>query len=176
MIGPYEFPPKFVWTNGAQSFLKVSVLTGIGPYQGELKVTELRWQRPPKTQIFAENRWFSQIRPFSWKYQHLEGAGNRRKPLIFAENRRFSQKTAGNRRLGSVTLGASPSARPYHRVLFLETCSNQKLFARQPARLLQKQVTALVPRNRTLPQHSRARLSNQDCSCHICAWHNSAGT
>ena len=31
MIGPYEFPPKFVWTNGAQSSLKVSVLTGIGP-------------------------------------------------------------------------------------------------------------------------------------------------
>ena len=30
-----------------------------------------------------------------------------------AENRRFSQKTAENRRLGSVTLGASPSARPY---------------------------------------------------------------
>ena len=31
MIGPYEFPPKFVWTNGEQSSLKVSVLTGIGP-------------------------------------------------------------------------------------------------------------------------------------------------
>ena len=31
MIGPYEFPPKLVWTNGAQSSLKVSVLTGIGP-------------------------------------------------------------------------------------------------------------------------------------------------
>ena len=31
---------------------------------------------------------------------------------IFAENRRFSQKTTGNRRLGSVTLGASPLARP----------------------------------------------------------------
>ena len=27
MIGPYEFPPEFVWTNGAQSSLKVSVLT-----------------------------------------------------------------------------------------------------------------------------------------------------
>ena len=56
---------------------------------------------------------FSQIRPFSWKFQHLEGAGNRRKPQIFAGNRRFSQKTAGNRRLGSVTLGLSPLARPY---------------------------------------------------------------
>ena len=31
MIGPYEFPPKSVWTNGGQSSLKVSVLTGIGP-------------------------------------------------------------------------------------------------------------------------------------------------
>ena len=80
--------------------------------QGELKVKELRWQREPKTQIFAENRRFSQIRPFSSKFKHLEGAGNRRKPQIFAENRRFSQKTAGNRRLGSVTLGASPLARP----------------------------------------------------------------
>ena len=30
-IGPYEFSPIFVWTNGAQSSLKVSVLTGIGP-------------------------------------------------------------------------------------------------------------------------------------------------
>ena len=71
----------------------------------ELKVTELRWQRAPRTQIFAENRRFSQIRPFSWKLQHVEGAGNRR----------FSQKTAGNRRLGSVTLGPSPLARPYCR-------------------------------------------------------------
>ena len=26
MIGPYEFPPKLVWTNGAQSSLKLSVL------------------------------------------------------------------------------------------------------------------------------------------------------
>ena len=32
MIGPYEFSPKLVWTNGAQSFLEVSVLTGIGPW------------------------------------------------------------------------------------------------------------------------------------------------
>ena len=40
-----------------------------------------------------------QIHPFSWKFKRLEGAG-------------FSQKTARNRRLGSVTLGASPLARP----------------------------------------------------------------
>ena len=31
MIGPYQFPPKLVWTNGTQSSLKVSVLTSIGP-------------------------------------------------------------------------------------------------------------------------------------------------
>ena len=30
-IGPYKFPQEKVWTNGAQSSLKVSVLTGIGP-------------------------------------------------------------------------------------------------------------------------------------------------
>ena len=56
--------------------------------------------RKPKTQIFAENLRFSQIHPFSWKFEHLEGAGNRR---------RFSQKTAGTFRLG----GPSPLARPY---------------------------------------------------------------
>ena len=32
MIGPSELPPTLVWTNGAQSSLKVSVLTSIGPY------------------------------------------------------------------------------------------------------------------------------------------------
>ena len=53
--------------------------------QGKLKGTELRWQRAPKTLIFAENRRFSQIHPFSWKFQHFEGAGNRRKPKIFAD-------------------------------------------------------------------------------------------
>ena len=72
-------------------------------------------EREPKTQIFAENRRFSQIRPFSWKFKHLEGAGNRRKSQIFVEHRRFSQKTTGSRRLGSVTLGPSPLARPYSR-------------------------------------------------------------
>ena len=43
---------------------------------------------------FAENRGFSQIHPFSWKFKQLEGTGNRRKPQILAGNRRFSQKTA----------------------------------------------------------------------------------
>ena len=42
-----------------------------------------------KPQSFADS-------PFSWRFKHLEGAGNRRKPQIFAENRRFLQKTAGN--------------------------------------------------------------------------------
>ena len=64
----------------------------------------------------AANRRFSQIHPFSWKFQRLEGAGNYRKPQIFAENRTFSQKIAGNRRLGSVT---SPLARPYLRKAIL---------------------------------------------------------
>ena len=48
-----------------------------------------------KTADFADS-------PLLLEIQALEGAGNRR----------FSQKTAGNRRLGSVTLGASPLARP----------------------------------------------------------------
>ena len=79
--------------------------------QGALKVTELRWQRAPKTQIFAENRRFSQIHPLLLE---IPAFGGRRKPQK-PGNRRFSQKTAGNRRLGSVTLGASPLARPYLR-------------------------------------------------------------
>ena len=49
------------------------------------------------------------------KLVHMSHAGNRRKPQISAENRRFSQKTADFRRLGSVTLGPSPLARPYCR-------------------------------------------------------------
>ena len=62
--------------------------------------------------------------------ERAQNADSRRKPLIFEDSplllevpafggRRFSQKTedlpqktAGNRRLGSVTLGASPLARP----------------------------------------------------------------
>ena len=81
-------------------------------FLGALKGTELRWQREPETQIFAEHRRFSQIRPFSWKFQHLEGAGNRRKPQIFArkpkivaENRRKLQ--IGLRHLRSVTFSSA---------------------------------------------------------------------
>ena len=47
----------------------------------------------PKTQIFAENRRFSHIHPFCWKFERLEGAGKLRetndfgrKPKILAEN------------------------------------------------------------------------------------------
>ena len=85
----------------------------------------LRCQRKPKTQIFAENHRFSQVHPFSWKFKHLEGTGNCRKPQIFAGNRRSSQKTAGNRRLGSVTLGASPLARPQKMLMTLAKQSNR---------------------------------------------------
>ena len=64
----------------------------------------------PKTQIFAENRRFSQICPFSWKFQHLEGAPQetadfRRKPKIFAESRRKPQ--IGFRHLRSVTFSSA---------------------------------------------------------------------
>ena len=57
-----------------------------------------------KPQIFADSPLLLEIQAF----------GGCRKPQILAENRRFSQKTAGNCRLGSVTLGASPLARPYY--------------------------------------------------------------
>ena len=72
--------------------------------QGELKVTELKvtekaqnadFRRKP--QLFADSPLLLEIEAFG---------GRRRKPKIFA------QKTAGNRRLGSVTLGPSPLARP----------------------------------------------------------------
>ena len=55
-----------------------------GRAQGDgTKVTER--EREPKTQRFAENRRFSQIHPFSWKFKHVEGADFRRKPPIFAD-------------------------------------------------------------------------------------------
>ena len=60
---------------------------------GAVRGTELRWQREPKKQIFAENRRFSQIHPFSSKFKHgrrklQKTADFRRKPKIVAENRR----------------------------------------------------------------------------------------
>ena len=58
-----------------------------------------------KPQIFADSPLLLEIQAF----------GGRRKPQKTAdfrsENHRFSPKTAGNRTLGSVTLGASPLAR-----------------------------------------------------------------
>ena len=90
--------------------------------QGELKGTELRWQREPKKQIFAENRRFSQIHPFSWKFQHLEGAGNRRKPQIFAGNRRFF---AENRRKPQIGL-CYPRCVTFSSALFSQCPINQK--------------------------------------------------
>ena len=62
-------------------------------------------EREPKTQTFAETRRFSQIHPFSWKFKHLEGTGNHRKPQIFAENRRKPQ--IGFRHLRCVTFSSA---------------------------------------------------------------------
>ena len=73
--------------------------------RGALMGTELRWQSAPKTQIFAENRRFSQIHPFFWECQHVEGAGNRWKPQIFAGSRRKPQ--IGLRHLRSVTFSSA---------------------------------------------------------------------
>ena len=64
---------------------------------GELEVTDLRWQREPKTQVFAENRSFSR------KFKHLGRAQET------AENRRFSQKTADFRRKPQETADWAPS-------------------------------------------------------------------
>ena len=77
-------------------------------YLGALKGTELRWQRKPKNadfrrkpQIFADSPLLLEIPAF----------GGRR---IFAENRRFSQKTAdflqiGLRHLRRVTFSSAPN-------------------------------------------------------------------
>ena len=74
--------------------------------QSALKVTDLRWQREPKTQIFTENSpLLLEIPAFGGRRKPQQTADFRRKPKIFAENCR-------NRSLGSVTLGPSPLARP----------------------------------------------------------------
>ena len=67
--------------------------------QGELKGTEIRWQREPKTQIFAENRRFSANSPLLLEIQAFGGH------RIFAENRRFSQ--IGLRHLRCVTFSSA---------------------------------------------------------------------
>ena len=76
--------------------------------QGALKVVTERVQNADfhrKPQIFADS-------PLLLETQDLESAGNRREPQSFAEDQRLSKKTTGSCRLGSVTLGPSPLARP----------------------------------------------------------------
>ena len=82
--------PQEVTTNVSWHFPRL--------YQGALKGTDLRRQTEPNSQTFTKkNRRFSQIQ----EIQALEGAGNRRKPQVFAENRR--KLRIGVRRLRSVT-------------------------------------------------------------------------
>ena len=75
--------------------------------QGALKVTELRWQRAPKTQIFAEKPQIFADSPLLleiiWRAQ--ETADFRRKPQTFAENRRKPQ--IGLRHLRCVTFSSA---------------------------------------------------------------------
>ena len=116
--------------------------------QGVLKGTELRWQRAQnadfrrKPQIFADSPLLLEIQAFG---EHRK----RRKPQIRAEKQRCSQKTAGNRRLGSVTLGLSLEARPQQTHLF----SSQKRFYLKKVLLAAEklnwsnQVESLCPRN-----------------------------
>ena len=87
--------------------LNLEILRGICRYYlGALKGTELRRQTEPKTQIFAENRRFSQIHPFSWKFKQFRGAGFLQKTEeIFAENRRKPQ--IGLRHLRCVTFSSA---------------------------------------------------------------------
>ena len=66
---------------------------------GALKRTELRWQREPKTQIFAENRRFSPL------LLEIHALGGRRKPQIFAEKSRKPQIWL--RHLRSVTFSSA---------------------------------------------------------------------
>ena len=61
-----------------------------------------------KPQIFAASPLLLEIQSFGGRRFSQETADFRRKPQIFAENRR-------NRRLGCVTFGPSPLARPNHR-------------------------------------------------------------
>ena len=59
-----------------------------------------------KPQIFADSPLLLEIPAFGGRRKPQKTADVRRKPQIFAG------KPQGNRRLGSVTLGASPLARP----------------------------------------------------------------
>ena len=88
----------------------VAPLLRIAPYgetisvtQGALKGTNLRGQTNTKrrfSQIFADSRLFLENKA-------LGNADFRRKPQVFAGNRRFSQENADNRRLAFVPLSSS---------------------------------------------------------------------
>ena len=80
-----------------------------------------------KPQIFADSPLLLEIQAFGGRRKPHRKPQWRKAPMafpdssseldkfqsaIFAGNRNFSQETAGNRRLGSVTLGPSPLARP----------------------------------------------------------------
>ena len=83
---------------------EMAVLENSTNSQGALKGTE-----EPKTQIFAENRRFLQIHPFSGKFKHsIGGRGKPQKTADFCRKTKNFAETAGNCRLGSVTLGPSP--------------------------------------------------------------------
>ena len=49
IIGPYLFLGKFVWTNGPESFSKVSPYTGIGPWMA-LPREEKKYKKKTKTE------------------------------------------------------------------------------------------------------------------------------
>ena len=109
-IGHLSLFLELLWQQFLREFVRRHPNCGYpfcgNPFEGELKVTDLRWQREPKPQIFADSH-------FSWRFKHLEGTGKPKKfrPKIFEENRRKL------RRLGSITFGPSPLARPYLLVL-----------------------------------------------------------
>ena len=72
-----------------------------------------RCKTPPK-KSYSECLRQTQIRWVIWRsstFTHI--LGGHRKPQIFAEIWRFSQKTTGNRSLGSITWGLSPDVQPY---------------------------------------------------------------
>ena len=74
-------------------------------FQVVLQRKELRWQTSPKRRRLRKTADFADSTPSpgNWSIWSAQEA---------AENRRFSQQTAGNRRLASVALDPSPLARP----------------------------------------------------------------
>ena len=77
------------------------------PGQGALEGTNPKGQTEPKRRfslIFVDSRRFLEEK----KKKHLGNADFRRKPQIFAENRRELQEPAENRRLAFVPSGLSP--------------------------------------------------------------------